>query len=151
MSRRPYLSRFVCGADGCMDFVNYEANTRADQARLYQAYGQGRYRCSRHSRPDEVLSAERPIIVHEQVSYEESYGRFWRHCRSGFTYGPGFRAFAKDFPPGTCLRITAEVILPERATPTSNDTEKGGTEAIADCEADSNPATVVSAPGHGAT
>lgn len=113
MSPRAYMSRFECGIPGCAEVANYESHTRADQTRLYQSYGQGRWRCTRHSQPDQVLSAERPKIIHEEPSYEDSHGRYWRWSRSGITYGPGFKAFAKDFPPGTILRITAEVILPD--------------------------------------
>lgn len=29
-------------------------------------------------------------------------------------HGPGFKAFAEDFPDGTVLRVTAEIILPSR-------------------------------------
>ncbi|GAA0720209.1 hypothetical protein GCM10010199_25560 [Dactylosporangium roseum] len=31
---------------------------------------------------------------------------------SGFTFGPGFKAHADDFPEGTRLVITAQVLLP---------------------------------------
>jgi hypothetical protein len=27
--------------------------------------------------------------------------------------GPGFKAFASDFPEGTVVRVTAEVVLPK--------------------------------------
>jgi hypothetical protein len=32
---------------------------------------------------------------------------------NGFSHGPGFKAFAEDFPAGTRLRITAEIIFPQ--------------------------------------
>ncbi len=37
-------------------------------------------------------------------------GLYWDSM--GFVHGPGFRAFAKDFPEGTVIRVTAEIILP---------------------------------------
>jgi hypothetical protein len=42
-------------------------------------------------------------------------GLFWTGAglKSGFTHGPGFKAFADDFPEGTKLVITAEIVLPE--------------------------------------
>lgn len=114
-------SAFVhCGHEGCKANVSYEADTRKEQTALYVKYGQGRYRCVRHSQPDSVLSAERPKIVHEEVSVEqfaehrgtrESIGLYFGHF--GFVSGPGFKVFAKDFPVGTTLRVTAEIILPE--------------------------------------
>lgn len=39
------------------------------------------------------------------------YGKFWGS--SGFIHGPGFKAYPNDFPEGTIIRITAEVILPQ--------------------------------------
>jgi hypothetical protein len=62
---------------------------------------------------ENVLSPECRKIVHEQCSYEEPYGLFWSKARSGLTSGPGFKAFAVDFPAGTILRVTAEIIFPE--------------------------------------
>ena len=38
-------------------------------------------------------------------------GLFWDK-RQGFTYGPGFKAYASDFPPGTKLIVTARIELP---------------------------------------
>ena len=119
MGRRPYLSRFECGHAGCAEIANYEAHTRADQTKLYQRYGNGKWRCSRHSQPLEVLGADNPCTTHEVVCSEHfssgrSIGLYWGEGggASGFNYGPGFRAFAKDFPIGTRLRVTAEIILP---------------------------------------
>lgn len=45
-------------------------------------------------------------------------GLFWQGAglRSGFTCGPGFKAFATDFPEGTKLVITAEIVLPGEVT-----------------------------------
>lgn len=110
---RMRLSRFQCGHPDCREVVQYEYANRTEAASLFQRYGQGRWLCVRHSQPDEVLSPTNLIRVGEQVSREEPYGRYWGH--SGFVFGPGFKAFAKDFPPGTKLRVTAEIILPEEA------------------------------------
>ena len=116
MARRPYLSRFQCGHDdGCREFQTYESDTRADQAALYGRYGNGKWRCIRHSQPDSVLGLTNLRRVYEIASDERPHGVFWGH--SGFVSGPGFRAFAKDFPAGTVLRVTAEVIPPTSAEP----------------------------------
>ena len=107
---REHRSRFGCGHPGCQEIGHYTSSTRAEQAKLYRDYGAGRWRCVRHTRPEEVLSIERPRIRHEMTSRQESYGRYWGH--SGFVFGPGFKAYAADFPPGTVIAVTAEIILP---------------------------------------
>jgi len=110
--KRPYLSRFECAHPGCRETANYESFTRAEQAETQRRY-YGKWRCARHSQPQEVLSPTNRKIIHEEVSRQEPHGLYWGH--SGFQYGPGFRAFAKDFPAGTVLRVTAEIIVPPDA------------------------------------
>lgn len=118
MSRRCYRDRFRCAEPGCEEHVNYETSTREEQRRLWQRQQSHPYRCTRHSQPDELLSAQRPRIVHEIASKRQRtdsgvdigvYRGNW-----GMLHGPGFKAFAKDFPEGTVLRVTAEIILPEQ-------------------------------------
>lgn len=114
-ARREYPSRFQCGHPGCAEFAHYTSRTQAEQADLYRQYGNSQYRCTRHSRPDEVLTVDAPKRVHEQISRQETTGRYWGNF--GFVSGPGFKAWAKDFPPGTILRVTAEVIFPAPSHP----------------------------------
>lgn len=123
MARR-YHSRFECGHEGCREVGNYESHTRAEQTDLHKRHGNKQWRCVRHSQPDEVLGTKNPVVVAELVSGEiisksgGSLGLYWKrssvsdHGR-GFVFGEGFKAFAKDFPEGTVLRVTAEIILPE--------------------------------------
>lgn len=40
----------------------------------------------------------------------ETYGKFWEH--QGLVTGPGFKAWADDFPEGTTLVVTVEAVLP---------------------------------------
>jgi hypothetical protein len=78
---------------------------------LQNRYGGDRWRCVRHVRDEnDVLSPDRLILQSETVNRQEPYGRFFGN--SGFFHGPGFKAFAEDFPAGTIIRVTAEVILP---------------------------------------
>ena len=115
-----YAVRAECGEPGCREVAHYEADTRKEQRQLYEKYGNKQWRCIRHSRPLENLSLENPKTVSESASTElfsergESLGLYWN--KFGFMSGPGFRAWAKDFPVGTTIRVTAEIILP---TPTS--------------------------------
>lgn len=120
MIRRPYFSRFECGHPGCSEFAHYESDTRAEQAGLYEKYANEKWRCIRHSKPDEVLSAVNNCIVTEITSKVDEYeGRNlgMTFGFSGFTSGPGFKAFANDFPAGTTIRVTAEVLLPNPPLP----------------------------------
>lgn len=120
MSRR-YLCRFSCGHPGCDAFQTYESTTRRDQADQYRKYGNGAWRCVRHSRPDEVLGLTNLKRTDDTVSVRRfsdsghDIGLYFGHF--GLVTGPGFKAFAKDFPEGTTLRVTAEIILPETAFP----------------------------------
>lgn len=109
-----YSVRATCGHEGCKEIAFYEADTRADQDKLYAKYGGGKWRCLRHTGMDEVLSPDNLSRSKEMVSHQDTHGRYFGY--SGFIAGPGFKLWAKDFPAGTRLRVTAEVILPEPAT-----------------------------------
>lgn len=113
MARENYY-RAKCGHEGCTEFARYTYSNRNELRRLDQTYGYGKYRCVRHSQPNEVLSPDNLLRTGEFIIFKEDYGRFWGkdQARSGFMHGPGFKAFAEDFPDGTVLRITAEIILP---------------------------------------
>jgi len=45
-------------------------------------------------------------LLNEQKEHGRYFGNF------GFVSGPGFKAYAKDFPPGARLIITARIELP---------------------------------------
>lgn len=115
MSKREWPLRFQCGHEGCAEAVTYRYSTRRDLESSFELknYQGGKWRCTRHSRPDEVLSADNPETRVELVSRQESYGRYFGS--SGFVHGPGFKLFANDFPPGTKLIVTARVELPTPA------------------------------------
>lgn len=106
------IVRFNCGHEGCGEFARYEAYDQRDRTRLHQSYGNGKYRCVRHDQPDRVLSAENRVKTYECETYDLPHGRYWTND-SGFIFGPGFKGFASDFPVGTKLRVTAEIVLPE--------------------------------------
>lgn len=117
MSRRPYFIRLQCAESGCGETGFYEADTRAEEREIRVRLRDRPWRCVRHTRPGEVLSSSAPIKSHRLVVREERHGKFWREETaekggSGFAYGPGFKAFAKDFLPGTRLIVTARVELP---------------------------------------
>lgn len=107
--------RVHCGHPGCTEVAFYEARTRKDYGDLFQRYGQGRWRCLRHTRMNENLSVDDRFKTFEIESREEPHGKFFGNF--GILTGPGFKAYASDFPPGTKIRVTAEVILPPNQTP----------------------------------
>ncbi|NNU70415.1 hypothetical protein G9X67_34760 [Rhizobium sp. WYCCWR 11152] len=108
------IVRVTCGHPGCNEFARYEADNRKHSIDLYVRYGNGKWKCVRHSQPDEVLSSDNCKTVDEVKVIKHSQGLYWGKEKgfSGFAHGPGFKAFAKDFPPGTILRVTAEIIAP---------------------------------------
>lgn len=114
MPRTYGMFRAKCGHPGCVEFTRYEADNRKHYIELETKYGAGKFRCVRHTDLNSVLSSENDRIVDEMTVLQEPHGLYWgkEKAWSGFTSGPGFRAFAEDFPPGTILRVTAEVILP---------------------------------------
>lgn len=115
MSRRAQTVRFKCSHEGCEEIALYTADDRKHAARLYDTYGNGKYKCVRHAHPDEVLSADALVKTYSMRVFRERHGMYWGvdKAGSGFVSGPGFKAYADDFPEGTEIKISAEVILPK--------------------------------------
>lgn len=131
MTRRRTLTR-TCAHTGCTErsFVEYTA--RRDLENVSPTW-----KCYRHSKPNEVLSTDNletvtVLELHPTYTSGRRYvtgvgytdepqllGHFWgpegapEHAHHGIESGPGFRAIAKDFPPGTRLIVTARIELPE--------------------------------------
>ena len=74
-------------------------------------YSGGRWKCVRHSRPDEVLSESNRQTSIELTVEQKPYGRYFGN--TGFLSGPGFKAFAADFPAGAKVIVSAVLILPD--------------------------------------
>lgn len=110
-----YITRVQCGHPGCTERMFFTSSTRKEQRETADRYPPGKWFCSRHTRPDEVLSEENRRQTCFQHVVTQNGTKYWARATigSGFTYGPGFKAFAEDFPEGTRLLITAEIILPE--------------------------------------
>lgn len=103
-----------CQEKGCGEYARYEFDTRADYSEHYKRRPE--WRCTRHNHPEEVLSPSNLKTVKESTNIEKINGalkvhNYWDGA-SGFRYGPGFKAYSEDFPPGTKLIVTAEIILP---------------------------------------
>lgn len=113
MSRREWPLRFVCGHEGCNESANYRYQTKRDLMESFELkhYSNGRWRCTRHARPGEVLSASNPETCAELTVEQKPYGRYFGNV--GFISGPGFKAFAEDFPPGTKIIVSTRLVLPD--------------------------------------
>jgi hypothetical protein len=82
------------------------------------------WRCTRHTSPDEVMVLVGQTRISTLVATRlfsdgrspVSLGLFWipegATTGSGFTHGPGFKAYANDFPEGTRIVVTAQVLAP---------------------------------------
>lgn len=120
MSAR-YTINLSCAEPGCQEWSFTEADTRAEERETRQRYAKNPYRCFRHRKPNEVLSVDNPettktLVVEEKFTTDrwgtkQLLGLYFGHM--GVESGPGFRAFAKDFPPGTKLIVTARIELPD--------------------------------------
>lgn len=107
-------TRVVCSYEGCKEVAHYNYDTRKDMVAASKF--RDAWTCSRHSAPDEVLSIGNPVLSKTMVAEKSKYPNldslFWAGSW-GFTHGPGFKAWADDFPEGTKLVVTAQIVLPE--------------------------------------
>jgi hypothetical protein len=129
MTRRGGTLQLRCSVDGCTErphLVAYDTLREAKEIREY--YAKRPYKCSRHTRPDEVLSAGSPATVCVMVARKRpgcGDKLFWvdeadERGANGVSFGPGFKAWANDFAEGTRLVVSAMIGLPD------SDTQGGG-------------------------
>lgn len=113
--RAPITRNLKCTAPGCSDYGHWQFDSRAEYDRHVQSTRT--WTCCRHSKGAGVLSMDRlkvewisepskPLPNHPNDPYR-SFGS------SGVILGTGYYAEGRDFPTGTRIKITAEVILPE--------------------------------------
>jgi hypothetical protein len=120
-ARRGYTVRCVCSFPGCKEtsFYHYDTQREVREGTAAKQQRAGTWLCVRHTSPDEVLSESNLMTSRVLESVELEHGKFWRqegHERavSGFVFGNGYKAYAKDFPAGTRLTITAQLELPKQ-------------------------------------
>lgn len=126
MGRRGQDRRRQCAESGCREITITHYDTQRDYAEaVRREKGQPPWKCLRHNEPDKVLRIDNRHVMYDCASEERWYTNY-RGERSltgvywdghGFVHGPGFRAYASDFPAGTRLVITASVVLPEDYEP----------------------------------
>lgn len=117
MARKSYDIRLVCAESGCNYTTYTTADTRREETDIRRRYAEKPYRCVRHTHPEEVLSdtnRERStvMVAGKSEKYPHLDNLYWGRG-SGFVSGPGFKAYAEDFPEGTKLIISARIELPE--------------------------------------
>jgi hypothetical protein len=110
MSLRTRSVHAICTHPGCKETAFRTCDNRAEETEAYR--WKEKYLCLRHTNPQKVLGVGNESIETTLVNIEKPYGKFWDGT-SGFLSGPGFMAYAEDFPPGTKLIITARIERPE--------------------------------------
>ena len=118
MSKRERYVRFICGHEGCEERGMYSYSNKGELKRLAEEYGGGKYLCCRHTNPGEVLSCsnlknQKILMADKSERFPDLPNMYWDDGH-GFAFGPGFKAYSNDFPAGTKLVITAEIILPNK-------------------------------------
>ena len=115
MAKRQYYLTVRCTENGCTECCHYHYDTRRDYSEAVERH-KG-YKCLRHKTPERVLSLENlkteEVLVNSKS--EITTGLFWSKdgiTKSGFQSGNGYAVWSKDFPEGTILKVTAEIILP---------------------------------------
>jgi hypothetical protein len=122
MPRGDYRQTIRCADQPCPEKITYHHLTRADEAASVRDQQARPWRCSRHSKPAEVLGPEQQAITTVMTVTPRPNAARWdspliwaapgRHFRSDKVSGPGFMAFAGDWPEGTRLEITARILPP---------------------------------------
>ena len=130
MPRGRHSLTVVCAESGCRETAWYEyPNLTEYREGVTRHKG---WKCTRHENPERNLrpgneSAAVTLTAvrvpkrgyrGEGIPGEFLNGLFWREegrerGSSGYTFGPGFNAHASDFPEGTRLVITAQILPPE--------------------------------------
>ena len=114
--KRQHVLNIKCNHEGCGEWAHYHYDTKKEYTEGYQRHNKT-YKCTRHSNPNEVLSQtdnlkiEKILTNGKSKKYPELKSLFW-DTGSAFAFGNGWKAFANDFPEGTKIKITAEIILP---------------------------------------
>lgn len=100
-----------CHTDGCKESTFFEYSNSAEY--VSAARSAEAWKCLRHKDTTAVLRPDNPRVAYEAIVMAETYGLFWSDNSkpvNGLLHGPGFYAFAADFPVGTKLRVTAEIV-----------------------------------------
>ena len=109
---RTISGSWQCGHEGCGEWSFHQYANQRERCEGERQHGGGKWRCVRHTKPEEVMSVENNRMETVLTVVEFDYGKFWNGSR-GFVYGDGYKAYAKDFPAGTRLKVTVEFLPAE--------------------------------------
>lgn len=112
---------FKCAEPNCKEYHHISCANRKEVVQTQNSYS-GKWECTRHASPEKLLSTTNQKRYAEAVALpvKGAPGLYWHgegFIRSGFCSGPGFKAFAKDFPEGTKIQVKIRVVLPEEGPP----------------------------------
>lgn len=113
--KREWPLNVPCTEPGCAEVAHYRYDTKRDLVQSFELKHRATYKCVRHSKGAGVLTSQN--LRAEWISApsdERPYGRFWGS--HGVLIGHGYYASAKNFPPGTRVKITAEVLPPDTSS-----------------------------------
>jgi len=142
MARRQVTSRVNCAKPGCREVAHFEYDSQRERAEAERRRRDAPWRCTRHTNEEQVLSGDNtertvtltavrrrnPSYERELAEYEAAIARrsnfarepsefydglTWAGHHSALVTGPGFKAFANDFPEGTRLVVNIRVETPE--------------------------------------
>jgi len=113
-----HLLRKTCTHEGCKEYSITEYSNRKEYNEAVKR--NQKFTCLRHSKINEVIGLENAKTEQTLICKKTEYGLFWYNIENadnqlggqGFVHGNGYKAWAKDFPEGTILKVTAEIILP---------------------------------------
>jgi hypothetical protein len=142
MARRPATLRVNCAKEGCREAAHFEHDSMRERDESARWYAKNKWLCYRHSAEDEVLSAANTVRVatltvarsrntryeRDLAAYEAAVARgsmfaykprefydhkLWVEADNGIVSGPGFKAFADDFPEGARLVVSVRLEMPD--------------------------------------
>jgi len=112
MARREHSTVTPCAEPGCPERTHGLFGTLRDRDAHMRRQNEHPWRCTRHRRPEEVLSPAGPgrvsiLLVDDdrgRHSFRRPDGTWWP---LPYVDGPGYLVFAADFPIGTAVRFVA--------------------------------------------
>jgi hypothetical protein len=121
MARRERLRTIRCAHAGCRETTTYAYGCNREYAEIEADQQRRPWRCFRHNKPNEHLRPDNATTT-ATVTVTEYVGRdrkptgilSWKPGGAGLISGPGFIAYAADFPEGTRLVVTARIEMPDR-------------------------------------
>lgn len=113
--RREYTYAKLCAEGGCKEAERTVFDTQREYAEHVRFRTHNPYLCTRHKRPEEVVSEANPVRQIVYTVTEDRGGKKWAGPRNLQPWLGGglddFQAYAGDFPAGTQLTITVTLSL----------------------------------------